>query len=110
MELDGVRIKKGERVIHSLGSANRDESLYPDADQFRLDRPKPRDHLGFGAGPHICPGAFLARMETRVAVETLLDGIAAMALAPDYVWDPNPVFWALGPRTLRLNLTPIAAP
>jgi len=110
VELDGVRIKKGERVIHSLGSANRDESLYPDADQFRLDRPKPRDHLGFGAGPHICPGAFLARMETRVAVETLLDGIAAMALAPDYIWDPNPVFWALGPRTLRLNLTPIAAP
>jgi cytochrome P450 len=104
VELEGVRIKKGERVIHSIGSANRDETIYENPDEFRLDRPKPRDHLGFGAGPHICPGAFLARMETHVALETLLDRVAGLALASDYVWDPNPVFWALGPRTLRLTL------
>jgi len=106
VEIDGIPIKKGDRVIHSIASANRDESVYPEADQFRLDRPKPRDHVGFGAGPHICPGAFLARMETQVAMEALLDGVAKMELAPGYVWDPNPVFWALGPRTLRLTLTP----
>jgi cytochrome P450 len=106
VDLEGVRIKKGERVIHSIASANRDGSLYEDPDQFRLDRPKPREHVGFGAGPHICPGAFLARMETCVAVETLLDRIDEIALAPDYEWDPNPVFWALGPRTLRVTLTP----
>lgn len=104
--IDGVQVKQGDRVLHSLASANRDESVYPEADQFRLDRPKPRDHVAFGAGPHICPGAFLARMETQVAIETLLDHVEQMELAPGYVWDPNPVFWALGPRTLRLTLTP----
>ncbi len=106
IEIDGVLIKKGDRVLHSIASANRDENVYPDADQFRLDRPKPRDHVGFGAGPHICPGAFLARMETQVAVETLLDRVDKIELASGYVWDPNPVFWALGPRTLRVTLNP----
>ena len=106
VELDGVWIRKGDRVLHSIASANRDERVYADPDQFRLDRPKPRDHVGFGAGPHVCPGAFLARMETQVAVEALLDRVAKMELAADYVWDPNPVFWALGPRTLRVLLTP----
>ena len=48
--------------------------------------------------------AFLARMEARVAIETLLDRVAGLALAPGYRFDPNPVFWALGPRTLRVVL------
>lgn len=106
VEIDGVVIKVGDRVLHSIASANRDESVYPDADQFRLDRPNPRDHVAFGAGPHVCPGAFLARMEAQVAVETLLDRVAKIALAADYVFDPNPVVWASGPRTLRVCLTP----
>ncbi len=106
VEIDGVPIKKGDRVLHSIGSANRDESVYPEADQFRLDRPRPRDHVAFGAGPHVCPGAFLARMEAQIAVETLLDRIAKLELAPGYVFDPNPVFWAFGPRTLRVTLKP----
>jgi cytochrome P450 len=72
--------------------------------EFRLDRDDPRDHLGFGAGPHICPGAYLARLETRVALETVLARVSELALAPGYSWDPNPVFWALGPRTLRVTL------
>ena len=104
VEIDGVLIKKGDRLLHSIASANRDERFYPDADQFRLDRPKPRDHVAFGAGPHVCPGAFLARMEAEVAVETLLEHVADLGLAPGYVFDPNPVFWALGPRTLRVTL------
>lgn len=106
IQVDGVQLKRGDRILHSIASANRDESVYPDADQFRLDRPKPRDHVGFGAGPHICPGAFLARMETQIAIESLLDRVAKIELAADYVWDPNPVFWALGPRTLRVSITP----
>jgi cytochrome P450 len=106
IEIDGVKIKKGDRVLYSIASANRDESIYADADQFRLDRERPRDHVAFGAGPHVCPGAFLARMEAQVAVETLLDRVAKIELAPDYEFDPNPVFWALGPRTLRVSLVP----
>ncbi len=106
VEIDGVQIKRGDRVLYSIASANRDESVYPDADQFRLDRPRPRDHVAFGTGPHVCPGAFLARMEAQIAVETLLDRVARLELAPGYVFDPNPVFWANGPQTLRVTLEP----
>jgi len=40
----------------------------------------------------------------RVAIETLLDRVAGLGLAPGYRFDPNPVFWVLGPRTLRVSL------
>jgi len=103
--IDGVQIKVGDRLLHSIASANRDESVYEDADQFRLDRPRPREHVAFGAGPHVCPGAFLARMEAEVAVETLFDRVAKLEFAPGYIFDPNPVFWAFGPQTLRVVLT-----
>ena len=60
--------------------------------------------MAFSRGSHVCPGAYLARMETRVVLETLLARKELIALAPGYTWDPNPVFWALGPRTLRVTL------
>ena len=43
-------------------------------------------------------------MEAEIAVEALLDRVATLKLAPAYVFDPNPVFWALGPQTLRVTL------
>ena len=103
--LDGVRIDEGERVLFHLASANRDEACFEEPAAFRLDRRNARDHVAFGAGAHVCPGAYLARMETRVVLETLLARIEKLALAPGYAFDPNPVFWALGPRTLRLTLS-----
>jgi cytochrome P450 len=106
IEVDGVAVREGDRVLYSLASANRDERFFEDPNSFRLDRARPRDHVAFGAGPHVCPGAFLARMEAKVALETLLDRVERIELAPGYVFDPNPVFWALGPRTLRVRLVP----
>jgi cytochrome P450 len=84
IELDGVRIEVGERVLFSVASANRDEKRFENPTEFRLDRDRPREHMGFGAGPHICPGAFLARLETLVAVETFLERVGKVALAPGY--------------------------
>ena len=104
IDVDGVSVAKGDRVLYSIASANRDERSFTDPGEFRLDRPRPRDHVAFGAGPHVCPGAFLARMEAKVALETLLDRVERIELAQGYVFDPNPVFWALGPRTLRVRL------
>jgi cytochrome P450 len=104
LALDGVPIAAGERVLFHLASANRDEQSFEEPDRFRLDRPNGRDHVAFGAGAHVCPGAYLARLETRVALELLLARVEKLALAPGYAWDPNPVFWALGPRTLRVTL------
>ena len=106
IELDGVPIEVGDRVLFSVASANRDDARFEQAAEFRLDRPRAREHVGFGAGPHLCPGAFLARMEARVAIEALCARVERLSLAPGYEWDPNPVFWALGPRTLHTVLVP----
>jgi cytochrome P450 len=104
ISLAGVAIEAGERVVFHLAGANRDPACFEEPDAFRLARRNARDHVGFGAGAHVCPGAYLARMETRVVLESLLARSEKIALAPGYTWDPNPVFWALGPRTLRVTL------
>lgn len=102
----GADMHADDKVAFGVASANRDETHFTDPQEFRLDRPDPRGHLGFGGGPHVCPGATLARLEARVAVEVLLDRVATMALAPDYVFEKVPVFWAYGPATLPVTLTP----
>jgi cytochrome P450 len=103
-EIEGERLAKGERVVLGLSSANRDACVYQAPEEFRLDRPKPRDHVGFGAGPHICPGAPLARMEARLLLGAFLDAVRTFALIEDFVPRPNPVFWALGHRSLPVRL------
>lgn len=71
VEMHGRTVRAGEKVVLWFAAANRDERVFDDPDEFRLDR-TPNRHLGFGAGPHFCLGAHLARMETRVFYEQLL--------------------------------------
>lgn len=61
----------GDRLTLIWASANRDEAVFGDPDEFRLDR-DPASNLLYGAGIHGCPGAPLARMELRVILEELL--------------------------------------
>lgn len=72
VELHGRRIKPGEPIALVYASANRDETVFAEPDQFRLRRPNIRQHLAFGRGPHMCVGMALARQELRIAVEELL--------------------------------------
>lgn len=72
IEVRGCPIPKDEPIALLYASANRDEEVFPNADQFILNRPNIKDHLAFGRGPHNCVGAPLARMELRVALEELL--------------------------------------
>ncbi|WP_285630513.1 cytochrome P450 [Actinoallomurus iriomotensis] len=68
----GVEIPAGAFVMASLASANRDERFWgPDAGALRLNRENARQHVSFGAGPHHCLGASLARMEACIAFERL---------------------------------------
>ena len=90
ISLDGVEMKAGEWVEVGIGSANRDETVYDDPDVFRLDRDDPRDHLGFGGGPHICPGATLARIEAICAVNVLCDRVAEMSVIEGATYPPLP--------------------
>jgi cytochrome P450 len=82
-ELAGVSLPEGSTLALLWGSANRDESQFPEADRFVLDRPNIKTHLGFGLGKHFCLGAALARMETRVALQALLQKKAHATLAVD---------------------------
>ncbi|WP_104084071.1 cytochrome P450 [Cryobacterium sp. Y11] len=71
VEVGGQLIGAGERVTVLWASANRDEHVFGDPDEFRLDR-DPADNLLYGRGIHACPGAPLSRLELRVLIEELL--------------------------------------
>lgn len=71
-ELGGVAIPKGSTLALGYASANRDEAVFDDGEQFDLERAKVGAHLAFGSGPHHCPGAALARQEMLSAFTILL--------------------------------------
>ncbi len=72
IEMHGCPIRKGEPIALVYASANRDEEVFERADEFILHRPNINQSLAFGRGPHNCPGAALARLELRIALEELL--------------------------------------
>jgi cytochrome P450 len=82
VEIGGRRIPAGERIVVLWASANRDERVFEDADQFRLDR-NTADNLLYGEGIHACPGAPLARLELRVLMAELLGATKSIAPAGD---------------------------
>ncbi len=69
--LAGVAIAAGTNLHLCMGAANRDESVFDDAETLQLSR-KPNRHLAFAGGPHSCIGLNLARMEGRVAIGRFL--------------------------------------
>jgi cytochrome P450 len=74
VELHGVTIPAGNPVLLCLGSANRDERAFTDADTFDINRDRSQaQNLGLGYGVHSCLGAALARMESAIALDKLLD-------------------------------------
>jgi cytochrome P450 len=87
-ELGGRTIKRGELVIAILGAANRDPARFPEPGTFDLDR-QDNKHVAFGRGSHYCLGAPLARLETEIALATLLRRLPGLRL----VGDPNAVEW-----------------
>jgi cytochrome P450 len=103
-EVSGIEISAGEKVAFGLGSANRDAGHFDDADSFRLDRTEARSHLSFGGGPHVCPGAALARLEARVALEVFLDRVGSAQLS-NPAYNAVEVFWAHGPATLQAEIS-----
>ena len=81
-ELAGVAIEQGADVALLIGAANRDERKYTDPDRYDMFREQ-RQHVGFGFGVHVCLGMHLARMESRVAINTLFDRLGPFTLDPD---------------------------
>jgi len=80
--VDGVPIPKGSVVGVSLGAANHDPTRWEDPERFDIFR-EPKQHLAFAYGNHTCLGMHLARMETRVVVDAVLDRLPNLRLDPD---------------------------
>jgi cytochrome P450 len=90
VELAGVRIDEGARIMVLVGAANRDPTAYVDAERFDIAASR-RPHLAFGAGIHFCIGAALARLEGHVALERLLTAYPDLRLEPGFepTWNPS---------------------
>ena len=104
-ELGGIAIPSGTNVSVSVAAANRDPAKYPHPDRFDPTRTNIA-HLTFGAGPHVCLGMPLARMETTVAINALLDRLPDLHLDPTA---PNPSINGVAfrsPAALPVEFTP----
>ncbi len=88
VEVGGVKIPGDQMVSIQLGAANRDPRQFPDADAFDAGR-APNQHVGYGRGAHYCVGAAMARVETRVIFNLLLDRFPTLRVDPDVA----PVFF-----------------
>jgi len=101
--LHGVAIQPNDFVLCWIGSANRDASVFEDAERFDPLREK-NPHIAFGFGPHYCLGANLARLEARVALEALLAKTSRIerAWSGDLPVHPSPVFRGVTKLPVRL--------
>ena len=82
VELHGATIPSGARVLLINAAANRDERKFPDPDRFDIGRDIDL-HLALGYGRHVCLGAYLARMESRIGIEELLGRFPDYRVADD---------------------------
>jgi cytochrome P450 len=99
----GVAVRKGDLVHLGLASANRDPEHFAEPDRFAVDRATARN-LSFGWGMHFCLGASIARMEGRVAFETLLGRTKQIEWAgPPAVWAPATALRTLEAFPVRLT-------
>jgi cytochrome P450 len=82
VELGGVKIPSGAKIYIHIASANRDQAVFTDAEEYELHRHNVAEHLGLGKWAHFCIGAVLARLEARIALETLIERIPRLRLTP----------------------------
>jgi cytochrome P450 len=78
--IDGVTVAPGQRVALCYAQANRDPEVFPDPDRIIPDR-RPNPHVGFGSGPHSCPGSAHARLLSRTVMQTLARRVSTLAPA-----------------------------
>lgn len=97
VELGGRTIPEGDVVTIPYTSANRDEAVFEEPDELRLDRTE--RHVAFGYGVHVCPGSHIGRRQTCIALEELLARTSRVEIAGEITYAPFPVY---GPMHLPL--------
>jgi len=106
VEISGTAIPAGAQIDMCMGSANRDESRWKDANTFDILRPR-QAHIAFAGGIHMCLGMHLARLETRVMLDSLLDRVENLTLEPD---DDTRIVGVTfrSPNSLPVTFTPVS--
>jgi cytochrome P450 PksS len=110
VELGGVRLRKGDKVMVMLAAANMDPQSNPDPERLVLQR-KPNRHIAFGTGIHFCLGHQLARIEGRCALKSLFRRWPQLALAVDeseITWRKRPGIRAIAHLPVRAGRDPAA--
>ena len=107
VEIGGCPLSPGTRVLAGFASANRDERVFDDPDEFRVDRPNAEHHRTCGYGAHVCPGAALARTVARIGIRTFLDRFPSgtVRLEPGFEFENVPTYFEVGPKRLPVELT-----
>lgn len=104
IEIDGVRLKKGDRVMVMLAAANMDPAVHDQPERLDLER-KPNRHMSFGTGIHFCLGHQLARIEAACALEALFTRWPRLGLAVD----PSHIHWRKRPGIRMIAKLPVTA-
>ncbi|MGV0812450.1 cytochrome P450 [Mycolicibacterium boenickei] len=106
-EFHGTQMKSGEKIMLMFESANFDESVFGDPDNFRIDR-NPNSHLAFGFGTHFCLGNQLARLELRLMIDRLLTRLPDLRLADESQLPLRPANFVSGLESMPVVFTPTA--
>jgi cytochrome P450 PksS len=104
IELAGVRLKKGDRVMVMLAAANMDPAVHDQPERLDLER-KPNRHMSFGTGIHFCLGHQLARIEAACALQALFARWPKLGLAVD----PEQIHWRKRPGMRAIAKLPVVA-
>lgn len=104
VELDGVRLKKGDRVMVMLAAANMDPAVHDQPERMDLER-KPNRHMSFGTGIHFCLGHQLARIEASCALQALFTRWPRLGLAVD----ASQIHWRKRPGIRMIAKLPVIA-
>jgi len=101
--IGGITIPAGGRVMLGFASAGRDATIFDNPDHFDVTRENAELHLEFGKGPHLCLGAPLGRLETRITLELLTEMCPNLSLVPEqtFEYSPNALFRGLKQLMVR---------
>lgn len=103
----GAQLREGEKMLLMFESANFDESVFGDPENFRIDR-NPNSHLAFGFGTHFCLGNQLARLELTAMLRKIVQRLPDLRLVDDSTLPLRPANFVSGPEAMPMVFTPTA--
>ena len=106
-DFHGTQLKQGEKIMLLFESANFDEKVFDDPENFSIDR-YPNNHMAFGFGTHFCLGNQLARLELTMMQERLLQRLPDMRLGSDDQLPLRPANFVSGLESMPVRFTPTA--